>query len=212
MQDSNGDDYILTPSGVQSYSPLNPSAGTFSNKTDSSGDVHYYDEDGDIVLWKDDPTALGAADVLLFTGDTFYFPSNEQLFVNGGSRYSINYHIEPVGGSIVTTYVSEYTKSSGVSTSSATSTVTADSERFKKIISRIGLQTTAQNMNIRFKAADDFLPHNATDQIVIKDWHTNRLCYFCQKFACHILKKCLIYAFSCTICKVLMHTEHIIAQ
>jgi hypothetical protein len=169
MQDSNGDDYIMTPAGGQAYNPANPSAGTFSNKTDSSGDVHYYDEDGDIVLWKDDSAALGATDVLLFAGDTFYFPADEQLFVNGGSRYSVNYHIEPVGGNLVTTYVSEYSKSGGVSTSSATATVTADSDRFKKIISRIGLQTVAQNLNIRFRAADDFLPHNATDQIVIKD-------------------------------------------
>lgn len=169
LQDANGDDAILTPAGAQAYNPANPSLGTFSNKTDSSLDAHFYDEDGDIVLWKDDAAAYGAYDVLLFQGTTYYFPANEQLFVNGGSRYSINYQIEPVGGSIQTTYVSEFTKSGGVSTASTTATVLADESRFKKIISRINLQTVAQNLNIRFYAAEDSLPHNATDQIVIKD-------------------------------------------
>ena len=33
---------------------------------------------------------------------------------------------------------------------------------------------------------------------------------FFFKYTHDILNKCLIYAFSCTICNILMHTEHII--
>ena len=160
LQNAGGQPAVLTPSGAIT--------GAGANKTDENGEAHFYDEDGDIVLWVDNASSAGATDTLLFTGSTFYFPTDETIFVNGGSRYSTNYFLEPVSGSIRTTYVSEFT-GSNPAVASATQTANISHERLKKIITRIPLLSAATGLNVRFNANEDFLPHNSSDEIVIKD-------------------------------------------
>ena len=159
-RDAGGQPAVLTPSGAIS--------GAGANKTDENGEVHFYDENDNIVLWVDNASSAGATDTLLFTGSTFYFPTDETIFVNGGSRYSTNYFLEPVSGSIRTTYVSEFT-GSNPAVASATQTANISYERLKKIITRIPNITVAGGLDRKFNANEDFLPHNSSDEIVIKD-------------------------------------------
>ena len=99
VQDVNGDDIILTMADV-----INTQAG-FSNKTSNSDPYDYYQcEDGHEEHGTIIGTNANVQDMILFEDFTGYLPSGEEIFINGGSRYGINYFIEPFDGELEITY------------------------------------------------------------------------------------------------------------
>lgn len=165
LQDANGDDLELTPNGK---------ANAYSAKQTSQGDSDYRIPyinnlgnlvEGDVYY----SSASFAQDTLTFADFDAYFPSDEELLVNGGSRYSVNYFLQPDTGVLNLKYVSSW--GSGNDPKVSTGTANADYYAYdmKKLITRIPTQTEYEKLNLTFLANEDFLPHNASDEIIIQD-------------------------------------------
>ena len=102
MQDSQGNDIVLNLTGAQAVQGN-------SNKTDNSSDYDYFQcgtghEDHGVLLNNNGTFR----DTIVFEDFTAYLPSNEELFIYGGSRYSVNYFIEPFEGTLNVNYAIDY--------------------------------------------------------------------------------------------------------
>ncbi len=187
LQDSNGDALELSPTGR---------AFGNSNKTDSSslGNQDYIHSNGDKALVNE--TGSGIFDTLKFENITAYFPSDVDIEVNGGSRYSVNYFLEPVDGTVQVTTVDTFVSNGGTVMKMATESV-KDKEVYelKKLITRIPTLTEAAKLDVTFRASEDFLPHNTTDLINIQDSIAqtttdtiyDTLLAICKRFNCNLL-------------------------
>ena len=161
MQDVNGDDIILTMSNVYGIQ-----AG-FSNKNSNSDPYDYYQcgdghtEHGTII-------SVGAvySDMLWFEDFTAYFPSDVELFINGGSRYGINYFIEPFDGEITLEYPTAYAHGSSHHTATSFATSSFGVTDLRKLITRV--QSYGQ-MDLAFTANEDYLLHELTDEFIISE-------------------------------------------
>ena len=161
MQDVNGDDIILTMSNVYGIQ------SGFSNKSSNSDPYDYYQCDEN---HEDHGTILdvGAiySDMLWFEDFTAYFPDNVEMFINGGSRYSINYFIEPFDGEITLTYATAFAHGSSHHTASSYATSSFGVNDLKKLVTRI---ESYGQLDIGFTANEDYLIHEPTDEFVIAD-------------------------------------------
>ncbi len=161
MQDINGDDIILTMSNVYGIQ------SGFSNKNSNSDPYDYYQCDEN---HQNHGTILGVGDIysdmLWFEDFTAYFPNDIEMFINGGSRYSINYFIEPFDGEITLEYATAYSHGSSHHTATAYATSSFGVDDLKKLVTRID---SYGQMDILFTANQDYLLHELTDEFVIAD-------------------------------------------
>jgi len=162
LEDSLGAPLVLTATGTKA---------AYSNKNDKSVRTDYEDEDGKKLLIVDDSTQV-VRDTLTYDSVDAYFPSDVELFVNGGSRYSVNYFLDPIGGAvsakIATNFPTSGTAFFRVMTVESAATEFSYS-KLKKLITRIPTLTEAAKLDVTLLANEDFLPHNASDEIVIQD-------------------------------------------
>ena len=161
MQDINGDDIILTMSNVYGIQ------SGFSNKNSNSDPYDYYQcGDGH----EDHGTIIGVgavySDMLWFEDFTAYFPEDVELFINGGSRYSINYFIEPLDGEITLEYPDAYGHGSSHHTATSFATSSFGVTDLRKLVTRID---SYGQMDLSFTANEDYLLHELTDEFIISE-------------------------------------------
>jgi len=167
IQDAQGNDIILTMSNVLNVLP------GFSNKTSNSDPYDYYDaEEGHLDHGVILNTTTFVQDMLLFEDFTGYFPQDVELFINGGSRYSVNYFIEPFDGELEINYADAFQHGSShhTATSFATSNFTVNDLR--KLVTRI---ESYGQMDIAFSANEDHLLYKLTDEFIISE-SINKTC------------------------------------
>jgi hypothetical protein len=160
LEDSNGDALELSPVGR---------AFGHSNKSisNSLGEQDYIAANGDKVLVNE--TNSGIYDTFKFENITAHFPSDVEIDINAGSRYSINYFLEPIGGTVNVTTVDTFASNGGSVMAMATESVkNKEIYELKKLITRIPTLTDAAKLDVTFRASEDFLPHNSSDMINIK--------------------------------------------
>jgi len=167
MQDINGDDIILTMSNVYGIQ------SGFSNKNSNSDPYDYYQCD---TGHENHGTILGVGDVysdmLWFEDFTAYFPSDIEMFVNGGSRYSINYFIEPFDGEIDLSYATNYAHGSSHHTATAYAQSKFSVGELRKLVTRI---ESYGQMDLKFTANEDHLLYELDDEFIISE-SINKTC------------------------------------
>ena len=142
----------------------------YSNKTTVGGDFDYQHPDNDLqVLY-----AVGGnvQDTLVFEPFTAYFPSDVEMFINGGSRYSINYYLKPVEGTIRASYVQSFTKTGSYYVSSSVTNAAFTVNDIRKAITRFGTPQGGGDygqFNISFIANEDHLLYKKTDEFIIQE-------------------------------------------
>lgn len=165
MQDVSGNDITLTLSGSSVKQG-------YSNKNSTTGPFDYLK-----VLTNPKGVILGAAtsfsDVIVFETFTGYLPE-EELFINGGSRYSINYFIEPLDGELEISYANGYTTTIFEPETATGLTIdTFGVNELKKLITRLGTPDGASGtygtLSLEFTANEDVLLHKLTDEFIIQD-------------------------------------------
>lgn len=163
LQDVNGNDITLDMSNV-----VNVKAG-YSNKDDSLPTYDYFSvKDGN-------PSIIGPSavfyDTLVFEDFLGYLPDVE-MFINGGSRYSINYFIEPLDGELDINVVDSYNNANPHIALTFNQT-TFNVQQIKKAITRLGTPDGASGtygqLNLKFSANEDFLIHKLTDEFIIQE-------------------------------------------
>lgn len=115
------------------------------------------------------------SDTLEFDPTVAYFPSGEELFVDSGSQYSINYFARPFDGELEVVYIDSYviqqfTGPGGVQfpryVESGRTQGTFGTTDIRKAITSLD---SYSELDIRFVANADFLPYKTTDEISIQD-------------------------------------------
>jgi len=175
LQDGGGNDLVLNAQGART------SQG-YSNKNDYTTNTFDYYACSDVFGTGGNGAIFQYAsnwiDVLEFESITAYLPQNEELFVYGGSRYSINYFLEPLDGSLVIEYVDNYqfTPPSGGLPAfwSAASITPSTFEAYdiKKAITRIGEPDGSGEygqLNIKFTSNADTFLYKTDDEFSIED-------------------------------------------
>lgn len=165
LKDSLGDDILLDMSSVTVATEGNSNKDNFSQNGDFFSCV-----DGD----ENQPAFIGNGviyrDTLNFGVVEANFPQGEEIMINSGSQYSINYFLEPFDGDLVVQYVSAYTSSGSGNGKkyfkAANNTAVFSFEDIYKAITRVD---NYGELNIKFTANQDFLPYKTTDRYVIKD-------------------------------------------
>ena len=161
LRDSQGDDIILDMSNVISTEQGN------SNKGSNSDPYDYFqceeNHEGHGVLLSNGATWR---DVLLFEDFTAYFPQDQELFVNGGSRYGVNYFIEPLDGELDVRYATDYAHGSSHHTATAFAQSMFSVGELRKLVTRI---SSYGSLNIKFNSNADTLLYKLTDEFIISD-------------------------------------------
>jgi len=193
MEDVNGNPYTLEADRAAAVAgnseKTNHGSGvtyTFFEETNSSKGVILEANDfpsyTDMLRW--DLADLGQQEV--------YFPSGEEIIINGESRYGVNYFLEPVDGELRVRYSTDVTPH-GSSHSDADTPVTSflDSSAIRKAITRI---PDYGQLNIAFIANANFNPYFSNDEYNIKESLQNTctttaydvLLGICKRFNCGI--------------------------
>ena len=164
MVDASGD---LITLGIEDIS--NTSAGN-SNKDTASATLEYDYFAPSTEITKGMIIGVGAAfeDTLEFSDSSWYMPSNEELFVNLGGQYSVNYFVEPLEGTLRVNYVSEYSPVSFdnyyIESSNADGTFSVTDIR--KAITRAD---DYGQLNMKFTSNEDVLLDLNSDEFIISD-------------------------------------------
>ena len=169
MQDVNGDDLILNMSNVESVRK------GFSNKTSSSDAYDFFQcdeghENHGCLL--SNQSSYAYSDTLQFEPFDAYMPTGQEIFVNGGSRYSINYFIEPLDGEIRMEYATAFNHGGSHHTATAWAEDNFNVGQLKKLITRI---ENYGQLNLEFEANEDFLIYRDSDEFIISD-SINKTC------------------------------------
>ena len=165
MNDVNGDPLLVT------YQNISGTKTGYSNKSGAAGPTfHYFDcRDNNPTIMSPVITSL---DTLIFEPITAYFPQEEELFINSGSRYSVNYWLEPIGGNIEISYANGFNNANPHEATGYTQ-ATFSYEDILKGITRFGDPDGATGgygrLNIKFEANEDFLPYKKSDEFIIQD-------------------------------------------
>ena len=150
----------------------------YSNKTNRSGSVpydYYRTGSGDFpLLWQ---TGGQVNDTLLFEPFQAFLPSGEEIFINGGSTYSVNYFLKPISGELrilrsVDFLPSVITGSPTVFVVATTSYNSYGVTDIRKAVSRFGLPDGSGSygqMNLRFTANEDHLLYKNNDTFIIQE-------------------------------------------
>ena len=167
LQDVNGDDILLDQSNIGGLSQ------GFSNKN-QHGSSATYDfficpvqnngfHEGAIL---DNIYASTYRDTIDFEPVEVYFPTGEEMMIDSGSQYSINYFLEPFDGELSLNIVTAYTQHGSHYDSSAYDLLITGVSDFKKAITRID---SYGQLNIKFTSNADTLPYKTTDEVIIQD-------------------------------------------
>ena len=167
LQDINGDDILLDQSNIGGLSQ------GFSNKS-NHGTSATYDfficpvqnngfHEGAIL---DNIYASTYRDTIDFEPVEVYFPTGEEMMIDSGSQYSINYFLEPFDGELSLNIVTAYTQHGSHYDSSAYDLLITGVSDFKKAITRID---SYGQLDINFSSNADVLPYRTTDEVIIQD-------------------------------------------
>lgn len=169
LQDASGNDLILDTSSASL------SQG-YSNKDDHLADADYKYCNPSITNLDTAIINNGAIwrDVINFEPVDVYFPEEEELFIDGGSQYSINYFLQPLDGSIEIEYIDSYSFSSGLSSYIQNTTAQATFEIYDitKAITRIGEPDGTGDygrLDIKFTSNADTFLYKTDDEFSIED-------------------------------------------
>lgn len=176
LQDSGGNDLVLNAQGArtsQGYSNKNDYNATFDYKyCDGTGPFTQGTDTGAIFSYN-----ATWVDVIEFESVVAHFPQGEELFIDGGSQYSINYFLEPLDGSLVIEYVDNYAFQSPNPTvpyfyAASITPSTFEAYDIKKAITRIGEPDGSGDygqLNIRFTSNADTFLYKTDDEFSIED-------------------------------------------
>ena len=175
FQDSQGNELILdtsTASAIQGY----------SNKNDYSVDFDYKSCRTGAGILNNAGAIVGPfsnwVDTLEFEPVTVYFPQDEEMFIDGGSEYSINYFLEPLDGTLVVEYIDDYFYQPPNAPippywyQATTAQGTFEFYDIKKAITRIGNPDGTGDyalLNIRFRSNADTFIYKTDDEFSIED-------------------------------------------
>ena len=154
----------------------------YSNKNDYTATFDYFSTQTGIVLQNYAGTILSQAitwnDVINFEPIEAFFPQDEEMFINGGSEYSINYFLEPLEGQLDIEYADNYAYQPSNPPFPAhwvyASTAQAAFEVYdiKKAITRIGEPNGSGvygQLNIRFTSNQDTFLYKTDDEFIISE-------------------------------------------
>lgn len=169
LQDVNGNDIVLDTSTATM------SQG-YSNKDNYQTDADYKYCDPSIQNL-DQAIINDAAtwnDVINFEPVTVYFPENEELFIDGGSEYSINYFLHPLDGTIEVEYIDSYRFEGAYACyiQNTTAQGTFETYDIKKAITRIGEPDGLGDyglLDIKFNSNADTFLYKTDDEFSIED-------------------------------------------
>ena len=166
MQDAQGDDIILNLTGAQAVQGN-------SNKTSNSSDYDYFqcgeDHEDHGVLLNNNGTFR---DTIIFEDFTAYLPANQEMFIYGGSRYSVNYFIEPFEGTINVNYATQYVHGSSHHEATAFQTSDIPVEELRKLVTRVD---SYGQLNIKFASNEDTFLYKNDDEFIISE-SINKTC------------------------------------
>ena len=168
LKDVNGDDILLDVSNLAGKSQ------GFSNKNQHGSSSTY---DFFVCPVQNNGVHQGAIldvvyyyqyrDTLDFEPTEVYFPTGEEMMIDSGSQYSINYFLEPFDGELSLDIVTSYTQHGSHYDSDAYDFfVSFGVSDFKKAITRI---ESYGQLDIKFSSNADVLPYRTTDEVIIQD-------------------------------------------
>jgi hypothetical protein len=164
---------VIDSSDIQSQ------ASGFSNKTNPSGDSHYKNPDDDLITIAQNGGTV--YDSLLFRDIEAKFPQDEEIFINGGSTYSINYYMKPISGTLRFEYATNFQKQGGVHIAQGTAQATYGIDDITKAITRFGNPSGTEGnyglLNLTFSANEDTLLYKKSDEFIISE-SINKTCPF----------------------------------
>ena len=165
LQDANGDDIVLDTSNVTL------SQG-YSNKNSYQTEAHFEvcrDSTLPIAIIGD---AATYTDLINFPTVEARFPSDVEMFVDGGSEYSINYFLEPFEGTIKIEYVDRYTFTGVFHRADLFAVDVFEVYDIKKAITRIGEPDGSGNyglLDVNFVSNADTFLYKKDDEFSIED-------------------------------------------
>ena len=161
LEDAQGDDIILTMANVYATQQGNSNKGSNSDPYDYFQCRENHEDHGVLLgngaLWED---------VLWFEDFTAYFPQDQELFVNGGSRYGVNYFIEPLDGELDVRYATDYAHGSSHHTATEFQQSLISVGDLRKLVTRV---SSYGSLNIKFNSNADTLLYKLTDEFIISD-------------------------------------------
>jgi hypothetical protein len=167
LQDSQGDDIILDMSNVYATQQGNSNKGSNSDPYDYFMCEEGHEGEGTILdvgaIWQD---------VILFEDFTAYFPQDQEMFINGGSRYGVNYFIEPLDGELDVRYATDFAHGGSHHTATAYAQSMFSVGELRKLVTRID---NYGSLNIKFNSNADTLLYELTDEFIISE-SINKTC------------------------------------
>ena len=161
LEDAQGDDIILTMANVYATQQGNSNKGSNSDPYDYFQCEEGHEDHGVLLgngaIWQD---------VIWFEDFTAYFPQDQELFVNGGSRYGVNYFIEPLDGELDVRYATEYAHGGSHHTATAFAQSLFGVGELRKLVTRV---SSYGSLNIKFNSNADTLLYKLTDEFIISD-------------------------------------------
>lgn len=198
LVDANGDNIVLSASAASQVAGQSNKTDTLDDDGTGTDRRHFFSNRtySKLVLMDEDEVG-SPTDTLLFEDFEVYMPSNEDIEINGETRYGVNYFIEPVGGELKVNIGSDlqvgYAGISSVLCDAYidTTLVTRTAADIRKAITRISSYT---NMDIKITANSNFNPYFTSDVYNIKDSLENTctnkalelLTAICKRFGCGI--------------------------
>lgn len=156
-----GDDIILTMANVYATQQGNSNKGSNSDPYDYFQCEEGHEDHGVLLsngaIWQD---------VIWFEDFTAYFPQDQELFVNGGSRYGVNYFIEPLDGELDVRYATDYDHGSSHHSATAFAQSLFGVGELRKLVTRV---SSYGSLNIKFNSNADTLLYKLTDEFIISD-------------------------------------------
>ena len=156
-----GDDIILTMANVYATQQGNSNKGSNSDPYDYFQCEEGHEDHGVLLsngaIWQD---------VIWFEDFTAYFPQDQELFVNGGSRYGVNYFIEPLDGELDVRYATDYDHGSSHHSATAFAQSLFGVDGLRKLVTRV---SSYGSLNIKFNSNADTLLYKLTDEFIISD-------------------------------------------
>ena len=167
LQDAQGDDIILDMSNVYATQQGNSNKGSNSDPYDYFMCEEGHEGEGAILdvgaIWQD---------VLWFEDFTAYFPQDQEIFVNGGSRYGVNYFIEPLDGELDVRYARAFEHGGSHHTATAYAQDMFSIGELRKLVTRID---NYGSLNVKFNSNADTLLYKLTDEFIISE-SINKTC------------------------------------
>ena len=162
LQDApQGNDIILDMSNVYATQSGNSNKDTNSEPYDYFICEEGHEGEGAILdvgaIWED---------VIWFEDFTAYFPQDQEIFLNGGSRYGVNYFIEPLDGELDVRYAREFQHGGSHHTATAYAQGMFGVGELRKLVTRID---NYGELNIKFNSNADTLLYKLTDEFIISE-------------------------------------------